>query len=48
MLVLYRNAPPTIALIRRPWLSPAAWLPRPRRRRRPAVTVLHQTSPGTP
>ncbi len=47
MLVLYRNAAPTIALIRRPWLSPAAWLPRPHRRRRP-VTVLHQTSPDTP
>lgn len=47
MLVLYRNAPPTIALIRRPWLSPAAWLPRPPRQRRPAVTVLPQTSsPG--
>jgi hypothetical protein len=47
MLVLYRGARPTIVLIRRPWLSPAAWLPRPHHRRRP-VTVLHQTSPGTP
>jgi type IV secretion system protein VirD4 len=26
MLVLYRGAKPTIVLVRRPWLAPAAWL----------------------